>query len=194
MKLVFATHNPNKVSEVNALLPSLEIESLKDLQCFEEIPETADTIEGNAQLKAAYVFKKYGCNCFADDTGLETTALGGAPGVRSARYAGPDKNSDQNMDKLLRELEGKPDRSARFKTVICLYLKGRVHFFEGICDGTLSRQKSGTKGFGYDPLFIPKGFDRSFAEMSLEEKGRISHRGIAISKLIEFLKTTQHGN
>ncbi|MDA8728877.1 non-canonical purine NTP diphosphatase [Flavicella sp.] len=189
MKIVFATHNANKVQEVSALLPTLELLSLDAIRCHEDIPETAATLEGNAYLKALHVFENYGLNCFADDTGLEVAALDGAPGVYSARYAGPENDAVKNMDKLLNELEKKPNRAARFRTVICLYLNGRVHYFEGSCEGSISKEKSGCKGFGYDPIFIPKGFDRSFAEMTLEEKGRISHRGLAVAKLIQFLNT-----
>lgn len=188
MKLIFATHNKNKLKEVQALMPeSIELLSLDDIGCFEDIPETADTIDGNAILKADYVMEHYRQDCFADDTGLEVEALNGAPGVYSARYAGEDKSSEDNVSKLLEELEGKETRRAQFKTVIALNLDGHQYLFQGICTGTITREIRGAKGFGYDPVFQPDGSDKTFAEMSLEEKAVMSHRGIALRDLIEYL-------
>jgi len=188
MKLVFATHNQNKLKEVKALMPlHIELLSLTDINCHEDIPETELTIEGNAKLKAEYVRNNYGLNCFADDTGLEVTALDGAPGVFSARYAGPENNAEANMAKLLQNLEGKEDRSAQFKTVVALSLNTTEESFTGICKGEIIEQARGEKGFGYDPIFQPIGYNETFAEISSEEKGEISHRGIAIRGLVEFL-------
>lgn len=188
MKLVFATNNKNKVKEIKALLPeSIEILTLTDIKCTEEIEETEDTIEGNAKLKADYITKKYGYDCFADDTGLEVDALNGAPGVYAARYAGENVTYEDNVQKMLREMNGKADRNAQFRTVIALNLKGKQHLFEGMCKGEITNKKFGEKGFGYDPIFKPKGFDKTFAEMNLEEKGKISHRGLAVQKLVDFL-------
>ena len=178
MKIVFATHNANKTKEVRALVPSIEIVSLNDIGCHEEIAETAKHLEGNAILKANHVTEHYNLNCFADDTGLEVDALEGAPGVYSARYAGADNDSEANMNKLLANLEGKKERTARFRTVIALNLEGEQYLFEGVCEGSILKKKSGEKGFGYDPIFQPKGYTQSFAEMSTIEKGKISHRGI----------------
>ena len=192
MKIVFATHNANKTKEVRALLPGIEIVSLDDIGCFEEIAETASNLEGNAILKADHVRKNYNLNCFADDTGLEVAALEGAPGVYSARYAGPHNDATANMEKLLANLDGKKDRTARFRTVIALNLEEKQYLFEGVCEGNILEKKSGQEGFGYDPIFQPKGYTQSFAEMSTEEKGKISHRGIAVKKLISFLKTLQN--
>ena len=188
MKLVFATNNKNKIKEVQALMPEgIKLLSLEDIGCFEDIPETAPTIEGNAVQKAEYVKENYGYDCFADDTGLEVAALNGAPGVYSARYAGEAKNNEANIDKLLQELEGKEDRSARFKTVIALHLDGQLHSFPGICSGNIIFERKGLQGFGYDPVFQPEGKSITFAEMSLEEKSKISHRARATRKLIDFL-------
>ncbi|MCF6279312.1 MAG: non-canonical purine NTP diphosphatase [Flavobacteriaceae bacterium] len=187
MKIVFATNNANKLKEVRQSLSSIEIISLQDIGCFDDIPETANTLEGNAILKANFVTKNYGCDCFADDTGLEVEALNGVPGVYSARYAGANSDSEKNMQKLLSELDSKTNRKAQFKTVVTLNLKGRQYLFEGICKGEILTEKYGKKGFGYDPIFKPTGFKKSFAQMTLEEKGSISHRGKAIKKLIEFL-------
>lgn len=190
MKLVFATNNKNKILEVQQLLPeSIEIISLESIGCFEEIPETADTIEGNAILKANYVTQKYGYNCFADDTGLEVDALNGEPGVFSARYAGEKCSSEDNMNKLLESLGDATNRTAQFKTVIALNLNGRQHLFTGIAKGEITLKKIGNQGFGYDPIFKPEGYSRTFAQLSLEEKGLISHRGKATEQLINFLKT-----
>ncbi len=187
-KLVFATNNANKLAEVRALIPQLEIVGLSDIGCFEEIPETSDTLEGNAQLKADFVTKKYGLDCFADDTGLEVDSLNGAPGVYSARYSGKDANSERNIEKLLSSLMDKIDRNARFRTAVVLNIDSKNFMFEGICDGFILKEKKGASGFGYDPIFQPKGFEKSFAEMNQSEKGVISHRGKAIMKLVAFLK------
>ncbi len=186
MKIVFATNNQNKLNEVRQLLPDYEIVGLKDIGCTEDIPETATTLVGNAQIKADYVTEKYGFDCFADDTGLEIEALDGAPGVYSARYAGEPSNADNNIDKVLSEMTDKTNRSAEFKTIIALNLNGEKHVFEGACEGVILDKRNGEKGFGYDPIFKPTGFDLSFAEMSMEEKGKISHRGRAVRKLIDF--------
>ena len=189
MKLVFASNNAHKIKEMQSMLPdSIAILSLKDIGCHEDIPETADTIEGNAILKANYVSQNYGYDCFADDTGLEVAALKGEPGVYSARYAGSQCNAEDNMEKLLDKLQNESNRSARFKTVIALNLNGQQHLFIGRADGEITHERKGTKGFGYDPVFRPVGFDLTFAEISSEEKNRISHRGKATRKLIDFLK------
>lgn len=189
MQLVFASNNPNKIKEIQLLLPnSIEILGLSDIGCHEEIPETAATIEGNAILKANYVTQKYGYNCFADDTGLEVEALNGEPGVYSARYAGEQKNSEDNMNKLLENLKDKTNRNAQFKTVIALNLDGKQHLFTGIIKGTILKNKLGNQGFGYDPIFQPEGYQHTFAQLSLQEKATISHRGLATKQLLEFLK------
>lgn len=189
MKLVFATNNKNKILEVQQMLPStIEIISLESIGCFEEIPETAATIEENAIMKANYVTEKYGYDCFADDTGLEVEALNGEPGVFSARYAGEQRNSDDNMNKLLDALSNETNRNAQFKTVIALNLNSKNHLFTGIAKGEITLEKTGNQGFGYDPIFKPKGFEVTFAQLSLEEKGTISHRGKATEQLIAFLK------
>lgn len=188
MKIVFATNNQNKLNEVRALLPKFEIIGLNDIGCFEDIPETSKTLEGNAQIKADFVSQKYGYNCFADDTGLEVSSLNNEPGVYSARYAGEPSNSENNMDKLLCNLEQYTDRSAQFRTVIALNLDDQQMLFEGVCKGNILENRQGEKGFGYDPIFSPMNSDKSFAEMSMNEKGENSHRGIAIRKLISFLK------
>lgn len=188
MQLVFASNNKNKIQEIQALVPSdFKILSLEDIGCFEEIPETAETIEGNAILKANYVTQNYGYPCFADDTGLEVDFLNGAPGVYSARYAGEQKNADDNMNKLLLELRTATSRKAHFKTVICLNNNGMQHLFTGIINGTITTEKIGTNGFGYDPIFIADGTEKTFAELSMHEKASISHRGIAVGQLIDFL-------
>ena len=185
MKLVFATHNLNKFKEVQSLLPdTIELVSLTDIGCHNDIPETAATIEGNALLKVKYVKDNYGLNCFADDTGLEVKALKNAPGVYSARYAGPDASAENNINMLLENMTGIQDRSARFKTIIALSFKGEDFLFEGICQGAIISQKKGGKGFGYDPIFLPDGKNQTFAEMSLQEKSIIGHRGKAMQKLI----------
>ena len=189
MKLVFATNNKNKILEVQQMLPeSIEIISLESIGCFEEIPETADTIEENAILKANYITNNYGYDCFADDTGLEVESLNGEPGVFSARYAGENCNAEDNMNKLLKALDNKTNRNAQFKTVIALNLNGKQHLFTGIALGEITLKKTGNQGFGYDPIFKPDGFLETFAQLSLKEKGQISHRGKATQQLIEFLK------
>lgn len=188
MKIVFATNNKNKIKEIQSMLPSsIEIISLESIGCHEDIPETAGTIEGNAILKANYVTQKYGYDCFADDTGLEVDALHGEPGVFSARYAGEQKSADDNMDKLLLNLKNKANRNAQFKTVIALNLKGQQHLFTGVARGEITLEKTGSQGFGYDPIFMPEGFRETFAELSLETKNAISHRGKATRALIAFL-------
>mgnify|MGYP000291874445 CR=1 FL=1 len=187
MKIVFATHNKNKAKEVAALIPNFDVLSLDSIECFEDIPETENTLEGNAKIKANHVTNNYNYNCFADDTGLEVDALQGAPGVFSARYAGENTSSNENMLKLLSALKGEKNRSARFRTVIVLNLDNEQYLFEGVCEGEILTEKSGTEGFGYDPIFKPSGYDCSFAEMSMEEKGKISHRGLAVEKLINFI-------
>ena len=189
MKIVFASNNKNKIEEIQSMLPyNIQIVSLESIGCFEEIPETADTIEGNAILKATYVAQNYGYNCFADDTGLEVDSLNGEPGVYSARYAGEQRNADDNMNKLLEELLVKPNRNAQFKTVIALNLDGKQHLFTGIVSGEITSEKMGNGGFGYDPIFKPQGYDNTFAELPLEVKNEISHRGKATKALLEFLK------
>ena len=188
LTLVFATHNANKVAEVQALLgDQYRIQSLTDIGCFEEIDEDASTLEGNARIKARHVVQHYGLDCFADDTGLEVRALHGAPGVHSARYAGPEKSNEANMEKLLNQLQGQMDRSARFRTVICLVQNGVETLIEGTCTGNIRLEKSGIQGFGYDPLFEPDGAGLTFAEMTPEGKNAISHRGKAIRKMIGLL-------
>ena len=188
IKLVFATNNKNKIKEIKQLLNnSIELLSLEDIGCLEDIPETSDTIEGNAIQKADYIYKNYGYNCFADDTGLEIEALNGEPGVYSARYAGEQKNAENNMNKVLTELKAVSNRNAQFKTVITLIIDGQLTCFEGIVKGEMTRTKSGTEGFGYDPIFKPFGYNITFSEMSLEVKNKISHRAIATLKLIDFL-------
>ena len=192
MKLVFATQNKNKVKEIQALMPKgIELLSLEEIGCSEDIPETSPTIEGNAIQKADYVKEKYGYDCFADDTGLEVAALNGAPGVYSARYAGEEKSSDANIEKLLKELQNKEDRSARFKTVIALHFEGQLHTFTGICPGNVIFERKGSQGFGYDPVFQPEGKELTFAEMDLSEKSEISHRARATQQLIDFLASTK---
>jgi len=189
MKIVFASNNKNKIQEIQSMFPdTIQIVSLESIGCFEEIPETADTIEGNAILKANYITQKYGFDCFADDTGLEVEALNGEPGVYSARYAGEQRNADYNMNKLLEELLDKPNRNAQFKTVIALNLKGKQYLFTGIASGEITLEKKGTGGFGYDPIFKPNGYENTFAELSLEVKNEISHRGKATKALLEFLQ------
>jgi len=188
MKLVFATNNANKLSEIRSLLPAgIEILSLKDINCNEQLPETNPTLQENALQKAQYVNARYGCNCFADDTGLEIDALDGAPGVYSARYAGEDCNAKDNMQKVLEKLKDKSERTAKFRTVIALIIDGKETLFEGECKGSITKTKSGAEGFGYDPIFTPNGYEITFAEMNKVEKGAISHRGKAVEKLVGFL-------
>lgn len=193
MKIVFATNNPNKLSEIKALVPeTIKIVSLKEIGCFDELPETQDTLEGNALQKVQYVVDQYKVPCFSDDTGLLVEALNGEPGVYSARYAGPENSSEKNMDKLLKNLEGKTNRKASFETVIALILNGQKHVFNGSVEGEITCDRKGKDGFGYDPIFIPENGELTFAEMSKEAKGEISHRGRAVRKLIAFLTTLEN--
>ena len=189
-KLVFATNNAHKLDEISSILgEKVELLSLKDIHCHVDIPETADTLEGNAMLKAEYIYKNYGLDCFADDTGLEVEALNGAPGVYSARYAGGEgHDSEANMKKLLAELSGETNRKAQFRTAICLIEGGTEHLFEGIVKGRIIEEKRGGSGFGYDPVFVPEDYDETFAEMGNEEKNKISHRARAVQKLCEYLR------
>ena len=190
MKLVFATNNLHKLKEVQEMLSNtIEVLSLKDIGCFEDIEETESTLEGNAKLKADYITEKYGFDCFADDTGLEVEAIDGKPGVYSARYAGAHGNAEKNMEKLLNELQNKSNRKAKFRTIIALNLRNKQYLFEGICEGEILNEKTGVKGFGYDPIFKPSNASCSFAEMNSEEKNIISHRGIAIQELVQFLNS-----
>jgi len=189
MQLVFATNNLNKLNEVKSLIPKeIKLLSLSDIGCFEDIPETQSTIEGNAIQKAEYIKTNYGYDCFADDTGLEVSALNGEPGVYSARYAGEQRNANDNMNKILKALENKNDRKAQFKTVIALHLNNKLEVFTGICEGEITKSKQGENGFGYDPIFKPLGYNQTFAEMDLELKNKIGHRGKAIKKLVEYLQ------
>lgn len=188
MQLVFATNNLNKIIEVQTLIPSnIKLLSLKDIGCFEDIPETQNTIAGNAKQKAEYIKNNYNYNCFADDTGLEVDALNGEPGVFSARYAGQQRNADDNMNKLLLKLKNKENRKAHFKTVVALYINKNLYTFTGICEGEITKSRQGEKGFGYDPIFKPNNQNKTFAEMDLSLKNQIGHRGKAISKLVAFL-------
>ena len=188
MKIVFATNNLNKLSEIRQLVPdNIDVLSLKDIDCVNDLPETKETLEGNAMQKADFIFRKHGLSCFADDTGLEIDALNGAPGVYSARYAGLECDAEKNIAKVLSELENEKDRKAQFRTVIALIIEGRRYYFEGNCIGNITTSILGCQGFGYDPIFTPDGFNRTFAEMSKEDKNLISHRGNAVRKLIEFL-------
>lgn len=187
--LIFATNNAHKLDEVRSILGSrFTIKSLKDIGCDADIPETADTLEGNALMKARFLYEKYGVDCFADDTGLEVTALGGAPGVHTARYAG-NHDSEANMNKLLNELEKKSDRSAQFRTVIALIIEGKEFLFEGIVKGSIAKEKAGDGGFGYDPIFIPEGFTQTFSQMGNDSKNHISHRALAVEKLYNYLNS-----
>lgn len=189
MKIVFATNNPNKLAEIRQLMPKgIVILSLKDIDCFEELPETSDTLEDNAAQKAFYVFDNYVQNCFADDTGLEIDALDGRPGVYSARYAGLECKPEDNIQKILGEMKGELNRDASFRTIISLVIDGKEFQFEGKVEGQITPEKWGEKGFGYDPIFLPDGHENSFAQMSMEEKSAISHRGKAVKKLIQFLE------
>lgn len=188
MKIVFASNNLNKIKEIQQMLPKdIEILSLEDINCLVDIPETADTIEGNAILKADYITKNFGYTCFADDSGLEVAVLNGAPGVHSARYAGEEKDDSKNIQKLLTDLESFDKPKANFKTVICLNIDGQQHLFTGIIDGEIIKNPRGAQGFGYDPIFVPDGFDKTFAEMTMEMKASMSHRGKAVKQLIDFL-------
>ena len=188
MKICFATNNKKKIEEVNAALgPEFELVSLQEIGCVEELPETGDTLDHNAFQKARYVKEHFGVDCFADDTGLEVEVLEGAPGVYSGRFAGEPRSDERNIDLLLEKMEGKTNRKARFRTVIALILEGKEYQFEGIAEGEILKERVGEKGFGYDPVFKPIGFDKTFAQLSLEEKNEISHRGKAVKALIEFL-------
>lgn len=186
-KLVFATHNLHKLEEIRNILKNHEVLGLPDIGCHEDIVEDADNLQGNAKIKADYVTNKFHLDCFADDTGLEVEALGGAPGVYSARYAGEGCSYHDNVVKLLKALDGVENRKARFRTVIALNINGEQYFFEGIVNGKILTEEHGEGGFGYDPVFQPDGFDKSFSEMEMDEKNRISHRGRATAKLVEFL-------
>lgn len=189
-KLVFATNNTHKLDEVRNITGNqVNIVSLSDINCHEDIPETADTLEGNALQKARYIKEKFGYDCFADDTGLEVEALNGAPGIYSARYAGPGHDAEANMNKLLKEMEGKENRKARFRTVIALILDNKEYLFEGIVNGTIIAEKTGSEGFGYDPIFVPENYTETFAEMGNDLKNKISHRAEATKKLTNFLST-----
>lgn len=189
--LVFATNNPHKAREVEQILGSqFQVKTLRDIGCLEEIEETESTLEGNALLKARYVKEKYGFDCFSEDTGLEVEALDGAPGVHTARYAGASRDSDANIALLLANLEGKENRRARFRTSIALIFEGKETLLEGICEGRIATQKSGTGGFGYDPVFIPDGYGQTFAELGEDVKNKISHRAKAMAKLVEVLRET----
>lgn len=187
-RLVFATNNAHKLDEVRAMLPDFQIVSLAEIGCFEDIPETANSFVGNAQLKSDFITQKYGLDCFSDDSGLEIDSLNGAPGVYSARFAGEPTNHEQNIQKVLNKLQGVENRTARFITVIALNWKGKTHFFEGTVEGSIREEKSGVAGFGYDPIFQPNGYEITFAEMTQDEKAKISHRGNAVKKLVTFLK------
>jgi XTP/dITP diphosphohydrolase len=188
MKLIFATHNQHKLQEIKLLLPnSIELISLADIGFIEDIAETGTTLSENALLKANYLYKRFNINCFADDSGLEVEALSGAPGVYSARYAGLQKNDGDNNQKLLTELNGKSNRNACFKTIIALYFNGKIYTFDGVIEGVILPETQGTQGFGYDPLFKPNGYDKTFAQMETDEKSKISHRGLAVNKLVDFL-------
>ena len=188
INLIFATSNQNKVLEIQKILPKkFNIKSLKDLNYFEDVPENEPTIEGNAIFKAKYIYEKFNINVFADDTGLEVEALNGEPGVHSARYAGTTRNSEKNIKKLLKNLKNIKNRNARFKTVIALIIDNKLHIFSGIVEGYILDSPKGNNGFGYDPIFCPNGFDKSFAELTLKEKNLISHRSLAMKKLIDFI-------
>jgi XTP/dITP diphosphohydrolase len=193
LKIVFATQNPNKLQEIKAMLPAgIELSGLDNLGLIEEIPETQDTLEGNALQKARYVYERFGVNCFADDTGLEVEALNGRPGVHSARYAGEGKDSNANMDKLLEELKNSDNRRAQFRTVIALIIDGEELLFNGIVEGEIIDEKRGNEGFGYDPIFVPKGYKETFAQMPLPEKNRISHRFKATKMLADYLMSLNY--
>ena len=186
-EICFVTGNKNKLREVQNLLTNYKIVSLDDLNFSEDIAETENTIQGNAELKASFIYNKYNIDCFSDDTGLFIDSLGGLPGVKSARYAGENCNSEENINLVLKNLKDKSDRNASFKTVICLILNNTRHFFEGVINGKITEEKVGNGGFGYDPIFVPEGFDKTFSELTLNEKNAISHRGIAVNKLVNFL-------
>ena len=186
-KLVFATHNAHKLEELRAIIKHFNIVGLTDINCNEEIVEDADTLEGNAKIKADFVTNNFHIDCFADDTGLEVDALDGAPGVYSARYAGEGCSYQDNVNKLLEALKGNENRKARFRTVIALNINGEQHFFEGKVEGIITKEQHGEKGFGYDPIFLPDGFDQTFAEMPMDVKNKISHRANALNAMLEYL-------
>ncbi len=191
-KLVFATHNSHKLKEVREILQTdMTLMSLKDIKCLEKIPETANTLEGNALLKAKHIYLKFGYNCFAEDTGLEVEILDGRPGIYSARYAGIDQDAQKNIEKLLKDMQGKSNRKAQFRTVIALIEDGEVHYFEGIIKGEITEKPIGEGGFGYDPVFIPEGYKQSFAEIGNDIKNKISHRALAIQQLKNYLNQKQ---
>lgn len=191
-KLIFATNNLHKLNEVSQMLGnSFDLLSLKDINCYSDIPETANTLEGNALMKARFIYQRYHLNCFADDTGLEVEALNGAPGVFSARYAGETHDSKANMDKLLAEMKGFENRNAQFRTVIALIINEKEYLFEGLIKGMIIEKEKGSSGFGYDPVFIPEGFNETFAELGNEIKNKISHRAQAIDKLCKFIQNAQ---
>ncbi len=189
MKLCLATNNAHKVEELQALLgEKFQLQTLKEIGCFDEIPETTNTFDGNSLQKAMYVWERFRINCIADDSGLEVDALNGEPGVFSARYAGEHGNHEKNITKLLQNLGGIEHRSAQFRSVITLIINGVANNFEGIIRGKITNERRGSQGFGYDPIFVPDGYDRTFAEMSMEEKNPISHRGLAVAQMIDFLE------
>lgn len=195
LELVFASQNQNKVKEIQGLLPDhVSVKSLKDIACFDDIPEEEPTLEGNALQKAKYIYDKFGVNCFADDTGLEIEALDGAPGVYSARFSGPEKNDDNNIDLVLEKLASQVNRNARFRTVIALILDGKEYLFEGIVRGEIRKERKGTEGFGYDPIFEPEQFGKTFAEMSLDQKNERSHRSRAINRVSDFLRSIKRNS
>ncbi len=187
-KIIFSTNNQHKLAEVqSALGDKIELVTLKEVGITEDIPENGATLEENASIKSGYVFERLGMDCFADDTGLEVDALGGAPGVHTARYAQIEKDDNKNIDLLLKNLQGQQNRAAQFRTVISLRFSGKEYLFEGVVRGVIAESRRGDDGFGYDPVFIPDGYDRTFAQMTMEEKNQISHRGRAVAKLVEFL-------
>jgi|TARA_B100001063_G_C16738964_1_gene543637 XTP/dITP diphosphohydrolase len=185
--ICFVTGNQNKIIEVEKLIKNFKIISTKDLNFYDEIPETENTIKGNAFIKSSFIYNKFNINCFSDDSGLFINALGGEPGVRSARYASEISHTEKNINLVLKNLRGEEDRSAAFQTCICLIINGKISYFEGSVKGIITSKRLGSRGFGYDPIFIPEGYERSFAQMSLEEKNKISHRSIATKKLVNFL-------
>jgi XTP/dITP diphosphohydrolase len=191
MKLLFTSSNEHKTAEIRSQLPGFEILNLKDVGCDVDIPETASSFVGNARLKARFGIDNFGVNCFSDDSGLEVYALNNAPGVYSARYAGPEKNDEANLQKLLEALKNENNREACFKTVIVLILNEVEYVFEGVVEGTIITEKRGDFGFGYDPIFIPNGYSKTFAEMTMDEKSNISHRAVAVKKMVEFLQMNQ---
>ncbi len=191
MKLLFTSSNEHKTAEIRSQLPGFEILNLKDVGCDVDIPETASSFVGNARLKARFGIDNFGVNCFSDDSGLEVFALNNAPGVYSARYAGPEKNDEANLQKLLETLKNENNREACFKTVIVLILNEVEYVFEGVVEGTIITEKRGDFGFGYDPIFIPNGYSKTFAEMTMDEKSNVSHRAIAVNKMVEFLRVNQ---